>query len=265
MSQSIDRAVQLLRLVAADADGKRLVDLQRETGLTKPTVHRILRSLQQNGLVDQEELGKRYILGQEISILGWTANRQAYDLRELAANQMSAVAQRTGDTSFLTVRSGLDAVCLDRQSGSYPVKAFTIDVGNRRPIGVGAGGIILLASLPDDEFESVMEGVEERLDRYPMASIQVIRRAADKARERGYALSDGFVLDGVRGIGVSIRDVNGVPIAALSVAAIKSRITPDRVPELVSLLKSHASQIEQRIASAMQRKTTMKESTHRSL
>lgn len=254
MSQSISRAVLILRLVAANGEGKRLVDLQRETGLTKPTVHRILNTLRRHGLVDQQEHSKRYILGQEITTLGWTASRQAYDLRDLAADQMVEVAQRTGDTSFLSVRSGYDVVCLDRQSGSYPVKAFTIDVGNRRPIGVGAGGMVLLASLPDHEWQGILADVDARLEPYSVPDISVIQQAVEKARQSGYALSDGFVLSGVRGIGVSIRDVDGSTVAALSLAAIKERITPERLPELISILKSHASHIEQRIASAMQRK-----------
>lgn len=254
MSQSIGRAVEILRLVASSTDGKRLVDLQRETGLTKPTVHRILNALRGHGFIDQHEDSKRYTLGQEISMLGWSAGHQAYDLRDICADNMVEVAQRTGDTSFLSVRSGYDVVCLDRQSGSYPVKAFTIDVGNRRPIGVGAGGVVLLASLSEEERKDAYVAVKGRLDQFPAIDLKAIRHAVDRALDCGYALSNGFVLAEVRGIGVPIRNIEGRTVAALSLAAIKDRITPERLPELLTVLKAGASQIEQRLASAMQSK-----------
>lgn len=252
MSQSISRAIQILRLVAAGSEGKRLVDLQRETGLTKPTVHRILDTLRRHGFIDQHEESKRYTLGQEVTTLGWSAGHQAYDLRELCADHMVEVAQRTGDTSFLSVRSGYDVVCLDRQSGSYPVKAFTIDVGNRRPIGVGAGGVVLLAALAEQEREVAYEAIKRRLGEYPATDLKTIKRAVEKTQDSGYALSNGFVLHEVRGIGVPIRDIQGRTVAALSLAAIKERITSERLPELVAVLKAHASQVSQRLAAAMQ-------------
>lgn len=259
MSQSISRAIQILRLVASGSEGKRLVDLQRETGLTKPTVHRILDTLRRYDFIDQDQESKRYTLGQEINTLGWSAGQQAYDLRDLCADHMVKIAQRTGDTSFLSVRSGYDVVCLDRQSGSYPVKAFTIDVGNRRPIGVGAGSIVLLASLAEGDREEAYEAIKERLAGYPASNLQTIRRAVKESQDCGYAISDGFVLHQVRGVGVPVRDVHGRTVAALSLAAIKERITPERLPELVTVLKMHASQVSQQLVSIMQGKAA---STH---
>ncbi|MFW7340216.1 IclR family transcriptional regulator [Pollutimonas sp. H1-120] len=249
MTQSISRAIELLRLVGSSAQGKRLIDLQRESGLTKPTVHRILDTLRQHGFVAQDD-DKRYTLGQEISVLGWSAGHQAYDLRELCSDHMVEVAQRTGDTSFLSVRSGYDVICLDRQSGSYPVKAFTIDVGNRRPLGVGAGGVVLLASLDEAEQQTVYEAIKHSLSAYHASTLAAIRQAVDKARKARYALSNGFVLPEVRGLGVPIRDSQGRVVAALSLAAIKERITPERLPELLAVLQTHSSRIEQRIAAA---------------
>lgn len=254
MSQSIGRAIQILRLVASGNEGKRLIDLQRETGLTKPTVHRILDTLRRHDFVEQHQESKRYTLGREISTLGWSAGHQAYDLRELCSDHMLKIAQRTGDTSFLSVRSGYDVVCLDRQSGSYPVKAFTIDVGNRRPIGVGAGSVVLLAALSEDEREEAYATLKVRLSDYPASNLKTIREAVKKTQDCGYALSNGFVLPQVRGVGVPIRDIHGQAIAALSLAAIKERITNERLPELVAILKMHASQISQRLVSIMQGK-----------
>jgi DNA-binding IclR family transcriptional regulator len=246
-TQSLDRAIDVLRLLAAaGTEGRRLVDLQRDTRLAKPTVHRILDTLRHHGFVEQVEATRCYRLGPELGVLGWSASRQLQDLRELAEPDMHAVAERTGDTSFLIVRSGLDTVCLDRQSGSYPVKAFTVDVGTRRPLGVGAGGIAILAALGAEEADEMLQALRPRLG----AAWDKVRQSVANARREGHALSDGFVLQGVRGLAVSLSDVRGKPVAALSCAAISERVQGARVAELVRILHLHARRIEQKLAAA---------------
>lgn len=250
-TQTLERAIGLMRiLAAAGSEGRRLVDLQRETGLTKPTVHRILDSLRSQDFVEQVEDSRRYRLGKELAVLGWSAGRTVYDLKELAAEEMAAVASKTGDTSFLALRSGHEAVCIDRQTGSYPVKAFTVEVGTRRPLGIGATGVALLAALAPDQAELVHETIRAQLPKFPNASLRQIREAVAQARRDGYALSEGLMLKGVSGLAVTISDGHGHPVAAIGTAAISDRMTSKRIPEIVRILKTHANRIEQRIAAA---------------
>jgi len=250
-TQTLERAIGLMRiLAAAGSEGRRLVDLQRETGLTKPTVHRILDSLRSQDFVEQVEDSRRYRLGKELAVLGWSAGRTVYDLKELAAEEMAAVASKTGDTSFLALRSGHEAVCIDRQTGSYPVKAFTVEVGTRRPLGIGATGVALLAALDPEQAELVSNTIRAQLSKFPNAGLRQIREAVAQARRDGYALSEGLMLKGVSGLAVTISDGHGHPVAAIGTAAISDRMTSKRIPEIVRILKMHANRIEQRIAAA---------------
>lgn len=250
-TQTLERAIGLIRILAsAGADGRRLVELQQASGLTKPTVHRILDTLKQEGVVEQLDETRRYRLGQELAVLGWSANRTVYDLKELAAEEMMAVAAKTGDTSFLAIRSGMDTVCIDRQTGDYPVKAFTVEVGTRRPLGIAATGVALLAALPSEESGTVLDAIKARLGSFPNASVRQIREAMERARTAGYALSDGLMLKEVRGVAVVIRDGTDRPIAAIGTAAINDRMRNSRIPEIVRILRMHASHIQQRIVTA---------------
>jgi DNA-binding IclR family transcriptional regulator len=250
-TQTLERAIGLIRiLAAAGADGRRLVELQQASGLTKPTVHRILDTLKHEGVVEQVDETRRYRLGQELAVLGWSANRTVYDLRELAAQEMAAVAAKTGDTSFLAIRSGMDTVCIDRQTGDYPVKAFTVEVGTRRPLGIAATGVALLAALPNEESSAVLDAIKSRLASFPNASVRQVREAMERARTAGYALSEGMMLKEVRGVAVVVRDSVERPIAAIGTAAINERMRDSRIPEIVRILRMHASRIQQRIAAA---------------
>lgn len=249
--QTLDRAIGLLHLLAAGGiAGLRLVDLQQQSGLTKPTVHRILDTLRDRGFVEQVADTRRYRLGNELAVLGWSAARDVHDLRDLCEEEMASLAYRSGDTSFLTIRSGSEAVCIDRQSGSYPVKAFTVEVGTRRPLGVGAGGIALLAALDEARAERFLMEAESRLAAWPNVNARLLSRAVKDARAHGYALSEGLVVKGVRGLAVPVANPEGQSVVALSLAAIDDRMTERRIPELVKMLHAHARRIEQRFVSA---------------
>lgn len=245
----LDRAVRVLRLLgSAGPDGLRLIDVQVRSGLARPTAHRILGALARHGLVQRDAETRRYQLGREVAILGWSIQRQRFDLRSLFDAEMFELAQETGDTAFLIVRSGYDTVCIDRKMGPYPIKAFTVDIGTRRPLGVGAGGIALLACLDEGEAEEAYASVRGRLGDFPNVSERTIRNAVRAARDKGYAFSDEFVLARVRGLAVPVREPGGSAVAALSVAAIRERIPSSRIDALVQALDKRRRAVERRLA-----------------
>lgn len=248
--QSLDRGVELLRLLAnAGDEGCRLVELQRETGLSKPTVHRLLKALKSHALVDQLDDSRRYCLGPEIAVLGWLMSRRLSELKKRCEEEMAALAESTGDTTFLAVPAGREAICIDRHVGPCQPATFTIDVGVRSPLGIGATGIALLASMPPPQADRIVDASERALAQYP-ASLPRIRAAVTHARRNGYALSDGTVLRGVRGVAMTVRNGGGKVVASVGVAATAARIGETRIPELLTSLRSGVRQIEKRLALA---------------
>ena len=247
-TQSIDRAVQLLKNVAThNSAGLTLAQAARESGLKVPTVHRILASLCEHGLIAQKGPGKEYFLGQLAYELGLAANCQ-FNVRELAGPVLARLSRITADTVFLTTRSGPDSVVLDRKEGSYPIKVLTQMVGERRPLGSTVAGVALLAALPPQEAEDVIRKNQPRLNRYGMLSEAVLRRMLERARALGYALNDGDVLPEVCGIGVAIPSRLGTPYAALSVVALKQRLTGPRRDEVAALLAAEAGKLSDTLA-----------------
>lgn len=249
--QTLDRAVTLLRALGSSGEeGMRLIDLQGTAKLTKPTTHRLLSALVAHGLVVRDPNSRRYRLGRELAILGWSVAHRQQDLRMLAMQSALLLAEETGDTVFVVVRSELDTVCIERRSGAYPIKALTVDVGTRRPLGVGAGGLAILASLQPEHCEGTLEAVAGRLAGQTLASSSQIRGAIREARKAGFALSNGYVTEGVRGIAVAIRDFLDEPIAAIGIAAIAARIPPARIAELAQRLERERRRLESRLLTA---------------
>jgi DNA-binding IclR family transcriptional regulator len=246
-TQSIERALTLMREIAAhNRTGSRLLDLASRTGLQRPTVHRMLKCLTLENMVQQDPDSHRYYLGPMVFELGLTAAPR-FNLREICHPSMSRIAEATGDTVFLTQRSGLDSVCVDRQEGTFPIKTFTLEIGMRRPLGVGTGSLAILSALSDEEVRHVVNANAPRLPEYGLTPSSLLAQVK-RAQKLGYAVREMPSLAGVRSIGHALHNQSGIAFAALSVSAISSRMNEKRVGELASMLKNETRLVEKQVA-----------------
>ncbi len=249
-TQSIERALLLLREIAAhNRTGSRLLDLATRTSLQRPTVHRMLKCLSHEGMVQQDADTHRYYLGSMAFELGLTAAPR-FNLRQIAHPSMVRIAEATGDTVFLTQRSGLDTVCIDRHEGTFPIKTFTLDIGMRRPLGIGTGSLAIVAALPEEEIQVIINSNQARFEEYGMPSTTLMTQAKT-AQKLGYSMREAPTMAGVRSVGHVIRNQSGTAFAALSVSTISSRMTEKRVIEIAALLKNEARLIEKQLSNAM--------------
>jgi DNA-binding IclR family transcriptional regulator len=241
--QSIERAASVLwALARADPQNSRLSDVAEATGLGKGTVHRLLRTLVGIGFARQDPGSKGYGLGLGLFALGRTAE-QRLDIFHLARPALLRLAAKTGDTVFLSVRDRLESVCIDRREGDFPIKTLTLDVGARRPLGVGAGSLALLAFLSDDQAQAIIDSLGSMLDAYPEFNPAMLHGLVAESRRQGYAFNQGRVVVGMSAVGVPVRGPEGDVVASLSVAAISERMGDDRRREIVEALQEEADRL----------------------
>lgn len=245
-AQSIRRAIAVLRIVASGQEsGVRLTDVASATGLNRPTVHRILRALVEEGAVEQQPVTRRYLIGTEVSLLG-LARPAGFPLRSLAAQHLHHIGEVLGETAFLTIRKGDDSVCLARALGSYPIKVLSIEVGARRLLGVGVSGVVLLASLPYDEAVEMMRRNAGRLRGLGLDAQDILERCA-AARMLGYAYTATGVVRGTRAVAVPVHSPAGETVAGIAVTAISSRLTESRLLHAVQVMQEQARLIGEKI------------------
>jgi len=244
--QSVARALAVLRVVAASQDaGVRLVDICRMTALPRPTVHRLLQVLVEETAVEQDGTTRRYCAGAELSLLG-LARHVRLPVRSAADGCLRSLAERIGDTVFLSIRHGCDSVCVERVLGSHPIQILAIGVGARRPLGASVSGTVLLAALPPDEAAGVTQHNAERLALAGRSVVQVLQ-LVHEARERKFAYSDKGLIPGTAALAAPVRDADGQVAAAISVAAVADRLGPKRLPFVVEVLRQHAAQVTRRL------------------
>jgi DNA-binding IclR family transcriptional regulator len=254
-SQSVDRALRLLALVGREtASGLPLSEIVENSGLNKPTVRRLLLALMRAGLVEQEVRTRRYHLGEEAFVLGLLCG-QRHGLLDLAMPSLRVLSDTTQDTSFFSIRRDRFVICLHREEGTWPVRTHALQAGDQHPLGVGAGSLAMLAALADDEIAEAIEANRAVLAaRYPAYSPAQLRAEIDLTRRQGFALNPGHIVASSWGVGVAVRYPDGRVVGALSIAAIDSRMQPQRQEELAALLRHEARQVETRIAIMLARR-----------
>lgn len=253
-TQAIQRCAALLRIITTyNRNGMRLVDLYRSTGLTRPTAHRLLQALVAEGFIRQDERSKRYFLGALSYEMGVAAAAPyTYDLRDTCYPHLRDVADKTGDTVFLTIRSGFDGVCIARSEGAFPIKVFVLDVGRRRPLNVGAGALAILSALSDDEIHRICLANQERLGRdYPRFDITQMWQRIHRARQEGYLVNDVLEVDSVRSIAVPILDPHNRPLGAISISALQNRFKGEALREKADVLIRAVQAVEQKLRAHM--------------
>lgn len=240
--KTILRAESVLRALAEGPEaGLRLADVTAAAGLGKATAHRLLASLVDVGFVEVDEQTKRYRLGYGLFALGAAARR--FRIVDLARPALARLASATGDTVYLSVRDGDEAVCVDRCTGDYPIRTLTLDVGDRRPLGVGAGSLALLSFQHAADIERVLRTGSAARAGFSHFDAESLRRMIGEAQRTGHALNDGRIVGAMAAIGVPVRDRDGRAVAALSIAAIRERMAPPRDRELVALLRAEADDL----------------------
>ena len=245
-AQAIRRAVSVLRILAAGREqGVPLSEVTRSTGLTRPTAHRIIHALIDEGIVEQNEGTGRYAIGQQVPELA-LARQSRSKLLVAAEPYLSQLSKLLGDTLFLTARTGLDTLCVARRIGSYPIQVLSIEIGARRPLGVSSAGIAILAAMPMRESRKIILANETRLQAYRVNATAALNQILT-ARRIGYNLRDVGLVAGTRSISAWIRGRNDEPTGALTLSAIRNRLGPRREAEVAEALNKTARTIEREL------------------
>jgi DNA-binding IclR family transcriptional regulator len=234
-TQSVERAFAVLKAVAArQRAGASLATLTQALHLNRSTTYRILKCLVDQGAVRFDDNLAGYVLGPLALDLAIAAGDQL-SLKERASAILGRVAAQTGDTVFLLLRSEDDSVCIDRQSGSFPIKTLVVEVGTRRPLGVGSGTTAMLGAMTDEQCRQVALRNSRRFPAFGTSPDAVLKAAAS-ARRLGYAATPAVGVEGASALGVAILDSRREPVAALALAAIDRRMQRTRQKELLEIL-----------------------------
>lgn len=236
----VARVAALLRAVgAAESPGASTTELARATGLARPTAHRLLTSLAEEGLLDRDPSTGAWALGPEMYLLG-SAAAGRYDITRPARKIVHELAAVSGESAFLSTRRGDETVCLIREDGSFPLRSHVLYEGLRLPLGVASAGLVILAHLPDREVAEYLGRTDLEPEWGPSHSRAELEHRIVATRTTGYAVNPALLVEGSWGIGAAVFDRAGAPAWALSLTGVETRFKPERHHQLGTLLLDRA-------------------------
>ena len=239
--QLIRRAASVLAAIAREGvDGIRLVDIARITGIARPSVHRMLQHLLEINYVERHS-DKLYAIGPGLFTLGLAAPNPIQNpilLRSLAVE----LAERTGDTVYVSMRH-IDGVhYLMREEGQFPIRTHFIGLGDVRAYTSTYSGIALLAHLSETERTRALEQLELNAAAESFASVDpealrpILMQKINDVRNEGYFWGADVVRSGVTGMAAVVPSLTATPYVAVSISTIESRLPASRVPPVSALL-----------------------------
>jgi DNA-binding IclR family transcriptional regulator len=202
------RLVQVLEALVAAQDGLGVRETSRRTGIDKSAVGRLLTQLQELDMATQDTATGRYYVGPRLFAIGATIVARD-SLGRAAQPILERLAGQFNETCYLAVREPNGFTFRAKVESTRPIR-YIIDLGLLAPFHAGAGGRAILAGLPDDELDSVLESFEpERLTDTTITSRRVLRQTVDQDRARGYSFSAGERVRGGTALAAPFFDATG--------------------------------------------------------
>ena len=242
-----DRAIDVLLLFDDSSPVLSAVEVARRLNMSRSTTYRYLQSLRSYDLLEEDDEHGGFRLGPRVFELARVA-RKGLGLSEIALPVMHELGEQVDEAVLLTRRSGDQVVCVERVESSHPIR-LSYERGHLLPLHAGASAKVLLAFAEPAEIEQVL--AHHKLDRFTDATVIDRRKLAAQLkdiRDQGYAISDGEVDTGVRGIAAPILQADGRVTAGLSVAGPAFRLTSERLPDVIAAVRAAAAKISDRLA-----------------
>lgn len=223
-----------------------LTELSQRTGISKPTVFRILANLEGRGFVERVASNGHYTLG--FSLVRLSARVIAdLDLRTIARPALERLQAEFAETVNLAVPRQDSVIYIDICQSEHGLR-MAASVGARDDIHSTSIGKAIASCWDEKALDAFLERTTlAAKTANTIVDPDALREELRRTRERGYAIDDGENEPGARCVGAPIFDHRGEVIAALSVSGPASRVTPDRIPHIAARLIDATNQISENL------------------
>ena len=254
MNQSLSHGLEILFLFDSSHPVFTILEIADLLHFSKSKTYRLVRALVHYGLLETLNGSGQYSLGMNAMRLGLLA-QQKFNIAVIALPFMKELSRLTKETVLLTAVYGNKAICLERVESEEPIRYSLFTPGANLPLHAGASSKVLLAFLPEPEWDEIIAG--EELRRYTPQTITnrgILKAQLKEIRNRGYSFSDQEVDREVRAVAAPILNSRGELIAGLTVAGPAYRIHKKTVQSLGHLVRRYAARIAQQIDEPFDRK-----------
>ncbi|AOB32734.1 transcriptional regulator [Bordetella sp. H567] len=231
--RAVDRALDILLAFRPGDDGLTAAELLKRVDLSRPTLYRLLATLEHNGFLVSSGDPQQFRLGSSVARLAhvWTSS---HNIADIAYPSLQRLWEGTGETVALFVREGIYRVCVSELASAQPL-SFRRGVGYREKLVLGASGRTILARMNLTEKELKAYAADTKVDTAAyMAELE-------RVRKQGYATSRHELIEGAVAVAAPYFNGADLVVGSLCIFGPSVRMTAERVKACGAMLLQEAT------------------------
>lgn len=242
----LDKAVEIMELLATSRKGVRLKDAVKALRLNKTTAFRILRVLESHNLAARNG-DSTFVLGSRL--LWWeTCYRRDFKLLDVVRPYLEKVRDRTSETVIFSILVG-DRTVIVNQAISPHVTSSRYDLGAAAPLHAGATGKAILANWDLEKRRQFLSQADlDRLAERTVTDRKQLERQLREIRTKGFAVTRGERFSNTASAAVAVFGTNRDVIGAVAVIGPSERLTAARLKEIVPVLLKEARLLNEQLS-----------------
>lgn len=239
----INSGLDVLECLAAHDQAMSLTEIAAMLGMAKSSVHQLLQALVSRGYA-QRQSDQRYSVG----VKAWEVGCRAtfVEIGRVAEPYMAELVRKVSEGASLGLLDGAHTVCVQIAESQQAVRVHRA-VGERNPAHCLSNGLVLLATMTDDEVAALLPKKLEKVTPKTLATRDEVLGELRRIRQRGYAVCRGTWRLDVAGVAVAIRGRDHRAVAGISIALPLDRLTPAHQQRIAAALLSTAAAVERQL------------------
>ncbi len=241
-NSAIQKAIAILEKVSRATRPLAISDISTHLGLSRQTVHRVIRQLEDSGMLVRDPAGARYFIGSRLHRLAFSAIMTSQSTGATHA-LLRRLVEELQETCNIGMLDGQEVIYVDRVECDWPLRV-QLKIGSHVPIHCTAIGKLLLAHQDTDNRQRLLG--PPPLIRYTantITDLQLLEAELDRILDQGYSVNHQEDAVGLIALAVPVRDPWGNIIAGLAVHAPEARLSLGRVREILPQLNETATKI----------------------
>jgi DNA-binding IclR family transcriptional regulator len=242
----LEKAIKILNLYTYTEGSFTLDQIARKAGLSKTTAFRILKTLEKHEIFKYSETEETYSLGLKLMELGGMVY-SSLSIRKVASPYLDGLAHSLKATILLGIIKDDHLLYIDKRESESIIRVSSY-IGLKRPPYYGMLGMTLVADMPDEQRKKLLQLYPPgKITDKTVVDVRELMRRFDQTKKSGYYIEREEVIDGVRGIGVPIRDFSGNVVAALGACMpefqVNEKVTQRAIKELTAASRSISKEL----------------------
>lgn len=236
MLKTLDVALRVIQMFTKDKPEWGGRELAHEMKMDHAKIYRILETFEDHNFIQKDPITKKYSLG----MAAWELGMTMYDrlnVKQVIDPILQELFNQTGESVFFTILDKDEAVTLEAIEPDNKVK-FSVSVGSRAPLYVGASYRSILAFMPDDFIENYL--YKQDLKRYTdktKNNPDELKMELEKIKKQGWAMSEGEYTPDIIAIAVPLFDKNERILGSITVSGPIYRMSEEKINDSLILIE----------------------------